>query len=381
MEQLDVAVIGAGVVGLAVARAFARAGREVVILERAESFGAGVSSRNSEVLHAGLYYPTDSLRAAVCAPGRKRLYAYCAERGIAHKRCGKLLVAADAAQAERLPGIAAQAAANGAEDLRLVSAAGARRMEPALCCAAALFSPGTGIIDSHGLMLSLLADAEAAGAALAVMTPVSAIVPDGGGAVLHCGAGADAFAARANLAVNCAGLGSVPLAAGAWGKNAKRPCPRRHMAKGNYFSLAGRAPFSRLIYPLPEPGGLGVHLTLDLAGRGRFGPDVEWIDEETYTVDPARGEAFYASIRRYWPGLPDGALAPDTCGIRPKIFGPGEPTADFLVAGPETHGIPGVIHLLGIESPGLTACLALADHVAALAGSEKTATSRSVKST
>ncbi|MGE4527782.1 MAG: NAD(P)/FAD-dependent oxidoreductase [Rhodospirillaceae bacterium] len=368
MEQLDVAVIGAGVVGLAVARAFAQAGREVVILEREETFGTGVSSRNSEVLHAGLYYPTESLRAAVCAPGRKRLYAYCAERGIAHKRCGKLLVATDAEQAERLPGIAAQAAANGAEGMRLVSAAEAREMEPALACAAALLSPATGIIDSHGLMLSLLGDAEAAGAALAVKTPVSALTPGETGAVLACGEGADAFTAQAKLVVNCAGLGAVPLAAGAWGRDAATPCPRRHMAKGNYFSLSGKAPFSRLIYPLPVPGGLGVHLTLDLAGRGRFGPDVEWIDEETYTVDPQRGEAFYGAIRRYWPGLPDGALAPDTCGIRPKIFGPGEPTADFCVAGPQTHGIPGVIHLLGIESPGLTSCLALADHVVALAG-------------
>jgi len=368
VEQLDVAVIGAGVVGLAIARAFAQAGREVVVLEREDSFGTGVSSRNSEVLHAGLYYPSDSLRAQVCAPGRKRLYAYCADRGIAHARCGKLLVATDAEQADRLPAIAAQAAANGAEDLRLLSAAEAREMEPALACTAALLSPGTGIVDSHGLMLSLLGDAEAAGATLAVKTPVAALTPDEAGPVLSCGSGDESFTARAALVVNAAGLGAVPLASTAWGAAATRPCPRRHMAKGNYFSLSGKAPFSCLIYPLPMPGGLGVHLTLDLAGRGRFGPDVEWIDEETYGVDPARGAAFYGAIRRYWPGLPDGVLAPDTCGIRPKIFGPGEPTADFCVAGPETHGIPGVIHLLGIESPGLTSCLALADHVVALAG-------------
>jgi L-2-hydroxyglutarate oxidase LhgO len=363
MESLDAVVIGAGVVGLAVARALARAGREVAILEREAAFGTGISARNSEVLHAGIYYPPDSLRARVCAPGRKRLYAYCAERGIAHKKLGKLLVAADAAQAARLPAIAAQATANGAEGMRILSAAEARDMEPALVCAAALHSPGTGIVDSHALMLALLADAEAAGAMLIVKTPVLGIEPmAGGGAVLSCG-GAEPFQARANLVVNAAGLGAPALAATAWPQGAKRPCPRLHLAKGNYFSLTGRAPFSRLIYPLPVPGGLGVHLTLDLARRGRFGPDVEWVERETYTVDPRRGDSFYAAIRRYWPDLPDGALAPDTCGIRPKITGPGEAAADFLLAGEAEHGAPGILHLLGIESPGLTSCLALADVV------------------
>jgi L-2-hydroxyglutarate oxidase LhgO len=363
MESLDAVVIGAGVVGLAVARALARAGREVAILEREAAFGTGISARNSEVLHAGIYYPPDSLRARVCAPGRKRLYTYCAERGIAHRKLGKLLVAADAAQAARLPAIAAQATANGAEGMRILSAAEARAMEPALVCAAALHSPGTGIVDSHALMLALLADAEAAGAMLIVKTPVLGIEPAAeGGAVLSCG-GAEPFQARANLVVNAAGLGAPALAATAWPERAKRPCPRLHLAKGNYFSLTGRAPFSRLIYPLPVPGGLGVHLTLDLAGRGRFGPDVEWVERETYTVDPARGEAFYAAIRRYWPDLPDGALAPDTCGIRPKITGPGEAAADFLLAGEAEHGAAGILHLLGIESPGLTSCLALADVV------------------
>ncbi len=363
METLDTVVIGAGVVGLAVARALARAGREVAILERQAAFGTGISARNSEVLHAGIYYPTDSLRARVCAPGRQRLYAYCAERGVAHRRLGKLLVATDAAQAARLPAIAAQATANGAEGMRILSAAEARDMEPALSCVAALHSPGTGIVDSHGLMLALLADAEAAGAMLIVKTPVLEIAPAAeGGAVLRCG-GAEPFDARARLVVNAAGLGAPGLAATAWPRGAKIPCPRLHMAKGNYFSLTGRAPFSRLIYPLPVPGGLGVHLTLDLAGRGRFGPDVEWVEAETYTVDPHRGDSFYAAIRRYWPGLADGALAPDTCGIRPKITGPGEAAADFLLAGAAEHGAPGILHLLGIESPGLTSCLALADEV------------------
>lgn len=364
MDSLDAVVIGAGVVGLAVARALAQAGREVVILEAATAFGTGTSSRNSEVLHAGLYYPVDSLRARLCAPGRKRLYAYCAERGIPHKRCGKLLVATDAEQAERLPAIAEQAAANGAENLRLLSSAEARAREPALACTAALLSPGTGIIDSHALMLSLLGDAEAAGATLCVDSPVTALQPHAdGGAVLTCGLGDDAFAVHARHVVNSAGLQACRLAAMAWSKGAVRPCPTPYMAKGNYFSLAGKAPFSRLVYPLPQPGGLGVHLTLDLAGRGRFGPDVEWIDTESYSVDPARGEGFAAAIRRYWPGLPEDALHPDTCGIRPKITAPGEPAADFFVAGPAEHQLPGIVHLLGIESPGLTSCLTLADFV------------------
>lgn len=365
MDSLDAVVIGAGVVGLAVARALALAGREVVIVERESRFGTGTSARNSEVLHAGLYYPTDSLRAQLCAPGRKRLYAYCAERGIGHRRCGKLLVATDAAQAERLPAIMAQAAVNGAEELRLLSAAEARAMEPELVCTAALLSPGTGIIDSHGLMLALLADAEAAGATLVVNTPVHRITPaPGGGAVLDCGDGDAGFSVRAALVVNAAGLGACRLAAGAWGADAARPCPTPHMAKGNYFALSGKAPFSRLVYPLPDPGGLGVHITVDLAGRARFGPDVEWIETESYTVDPARGERFYGAIRRYWPGLPDGALRPDSCGIRPKIVPEGAAAADFFVAGPEEHRQPGIVHLLGIESPGLTSCLTLADLVA-----------------
>lgn len=362
MERLDAVVVGAGVVGLAVARALARAGREVTIVEKAQSFGTGTSSRNSEVLHAGLYYPAGSLRARVCSPGRNALYAYCAERGIPHKRIGKLLVACSAEEAARLPAILAQAQANGAEGMRLLAAAEARALEPELDCTAAILSPATGIVDSHALMLALLADAEAAGATLAVDTPVDALAPHPeGGAVLRCGE----FSVHGRLTVNAAGLGACRLAAGCWEAGAALPCPRAHMAKGNYFALSGRAPFSRLVYPLPQPGGLGVHITLDLGGRARFGPDVEWVEAEAYDVDPARAARFYPAIRRYWPGLPDGALRPDTAGIRPKIVPEGAPAQDFLVAGVETHGVPGVIHLLGIESPGLTACLALADLVAA----------------
>lgn len=365
MERLDAVVIGAGVVGLAVARALALAGREVMILEREDTFGTGTSSRNSEVLHAGLYYPPDSLRAKVCAPGRRRLYAYCAERGVDCRRIGKLLVATAEAQLAAIAGIRARAEANGAEGLETLSRKQALAMEPALSCLGALFSPNTGIIDSHGLMLALLADAEAAGAILCPRTPVAAIEPGDEGVVLSCGAGADAFRAAAKSVVNAAGLTAPVLAARAWSPKAARPCPRAYLAKGNYFALSGvKAPFSRLVYPLPEPGGLGVHLTLDLGGRGRFGPDVEWIEAEDYTVDPARADKFYAAIRRYWPGLPDGSLVPDTSGIRPKITAPGEPAADFLVAGPAEHGIPGIVHLLGIESPGLTSCLTLAEVVA-----------------
>ena len=363
MESLDAVVIGAGVVGLAVARALARGGRAVTIVERASGFGTGISSRNSEVLHAGLYYPPDSLRAQVCSPGRNALYAYCAERGIPHKRIGKLLVACSAEEAARLPAIIAQAQANGAEGMRLLAAAEARALEPELVCSAAILSPATGIVDSHALMLALLADAEAAGATLAVETPVERLAPHpAGGAIVACAGG---FSVHARLLVNAAGLDACRLAAGCWGEAVALPCPRAYMAKGNYFSLSGRAPFSRLVYPLPQPGGLGVHITLDLGGRARFGPDVEWIEAESYAVDPARAERFYPAIRRYWPGLPDGALAPDTAGIRPKIVPEGAPAPDFLVAGEETHGVPGVVHLLGIESPGLTSCLALADLVAA----------------
>jgi L-2-hydroxyglutarate oxidase LhgO len=364
MEKIDCAVIGAGVIGLAVARRLAAQGREVLLLEAESAFGTGISARNSEVIHAGIYYPAGSLKARLCVAGRRLLYAYCAERGIAHRRCGKLIVAAGDAQRGQLGRIAAGAAANGVDDLQALSRDEARALEPALECAAALLSPSTGIVDSHALMLSLLGDAERDGAVLAVNSPVQGgeIVVDG--VVLDVGAaGGDTMRLHAGTVVNCAGLGAQGVARRLRGL-APDSVPPLHYAKGNYFALTGRAPFSRLIYPVPEAAGLGVHLTLDLGGQARFGPDVEWIDRIDYAVAPERGDAFYAEVRRYWPQLPDGALLPAYAGIRPKPHAPAAPACDFLVSGPAEHGSRGLVCLYGIESPGLTACLALADHVA-----------------
>lgn len=364
MEKIDCAVIGAGVVGLAVARKLAAAGREVLILEAENAFGTGISARNSEVIHAGIYYPTGSLKARLCVAGRGMLYAYCAERGIAHRRCGKLIVASSAGQRTQLGQIAAKAAANGVDDLEWLTRAEACRLEPALECSAALLSPSTGIVDSHALMLSLLGDAERDGAVLAVNSPVCGgeIVDDG--IVLDVRVGAGATAILAQSVVNCAGLGAQNVARALRGLPAAS-VPPLHYAKGNYYALAGRAPFSRLIYPVPEAAGLGVHLTLDLGGQARFGPDVEWIDSLDYRVAPERADAFYAEVRRYWPQLADGALLPAYAGIRPKPHAPGEAARDFIVSGPAEHGIRQLVCLYGIESPGLTSCLALADHVAA----------------
>ena len=361
MEELDVVVIGAGVVGLAIARVLALRGREVVVLEADSAIGTATSSRNSEVIHAGIYYPCDSLKARFCVAGRDRLYAYCAERGIAHRRCGKLIVATRPAQEPALESLLAQANANGVHDLARITAEQARGMEPALHCTAALLSPSTGIVDSHGLMVALLADAENAGASLVLRSPVVAGAVDAGHLDVEVG-GSDPVRIRARTLVNSAGLHAQRVAA------SLRGFPREHVpptyyCKGNYFTLAGRPVFSHLIYPIPESAGLGVHVTLDLAGQMRFGPDVQWIDGIDYTVDPQRGDSFYAAIRTYWPGLPDGALVPGYSGIRPKLSGPGTPAPDFVVHGPRTHGVPGLVNLFGIESPGLTASLAIADHV------------------
>ncbi|HSG75460.1 MAG TPA: NAD(P)/FAD-dependent oxidoreductase [Burkholderiales bacterium] len=361
MDRIDTAVIGAGVVGLAVARALAAQGREVVILEAEDAIGTHTSSRNSEVIHAGIYYPPGSLKARACVAGRERLYAYCAERGVPHRRCGKLIVATDAAQRDALEGIRRKAHANGVTDVVRVSPAEVRAMEPELACVDALYSPSTGIIDSHALMLAYLGDAENAGAMLALKSPLEAARVTPQGIELHV-AGAEPLLAR--HVVNSAGL-TAPSLARRFEGYAPQHAPRELYAKGNYYSLARRAPFTHLVYPVPEPGGLGVHVTLDLGGRARFGPDVEWVDSIDYRVDPARAQAFYAAIRRYWPGLPDGALEPGYAGIRPKISGRGEPAADFVVQGPHAHGVPGLVHLFGIESPGLTASLALADDAAA----------------
>lgn len=356
--DVDAVVIGAGVVGLAVARELALAGDEVLILEREAAFGTRTSSRHSEVVHAGIYYAAGSLKARLCVAGRAALYAYCDSRGIAHRRCGKLIVATDAAQVDALGSIAARARANGVDDLERLDAARARELEPAIRCTAALLSPSTGIIDSHGLMLSLLGEAEAHGASLATRAHVTSVVRGADGLHRIELGGPEPYSLTARTVVNAAGHGACALAADG---SPDRPEPV--LARGSYFRLEGRAPAARLVYPVPEPGGLGVHLTLDLAGRARFGPDVEWIDAEDYTVDPARAEHFYAEIRRYWPALPDGSLVPDYAGIRPKVRIGGRLADDFVVAGPEVHGQPGRIDLYGVESPGLTSSLALGAHV------------------
>jgi L-2-hydroxyglutarate oxidase LhgO len=364
VDVVDVVVIGAGVVGLAVARALALAGREVWVLESEGSIGSGISARNSEVIHAGIYYPQGSLKARLCVQGKQMLYGYCAERGVAHRRFGKLLVATSLAQMGELQQVQARALANGVDDLQLLSTAEAIALEPALHCHGALLSPSTGIVDSHGLMLALQGDLENAGSHVVVNTAVErvALSPTGRHEVLTH----DGTCLAAHAVVNAAGLSALALARCFEGLAAHH-VPQEFFAKGNYFSLAGRAPFQRLIYPLPEPGGLGVHLTLDLGGQAKFGPDVQWVDDATdYAVDPARGAAFYAEVRKYWPGLPDDALQASYAGIRPKISGPGEAAADFCVQGPQTHGVPGLVNLFGIESPGLTSALALGEMVSAL---------------
>jgi L-2-hydroxyglutarate oxidase LhgO len=366
MDQIDCVVVGAGVVGLAVARALALAGREVLVLDAAEGIGTETSSRNSEVIHAGIYYPAGSLMARTCVAGKHALYAYCSQRGISHRRCGKLIVATSEDEARQLDSIRARAAANGVADLQLLSAAEAVALEPNLHCTAALLSPSTGIVDSHGFMLALQGDAENAGAMFAFHSPVVAGRAEASGIALDIG-GAEPLTLACSLLVNSAGLHAPGLARAIAGMPAEL-VPTPYYAKGNYFTLSGRSPFSRLIYPVPVPGGLGVHLTIDLGGQARFGPDVEWIDRIDYTVDPRRADVFYDAVRRYWPGLKDGALQPGYAGIRPKIVPPSVARQDFVVQGPQTHGIPGLINLFGIESPGLTAALALAEHVLEVAG-------------
>jgi L-2-hydroxyglutarate oxidase LhgO len=360
MDRVDCVVVGAGVVGLAVARALALQGREVLLLEAAEGIGTGTSSRNSEVIHAGIYYAPGSLKARLCVQGRTLLYRYCAERGIGHRRCGKLIVATSAAQVAELETIRARALANGVDDLSLLSGAQARALEPALACEAALLSPSTGIVDSHGLMLSLQGDLENAGGVLAFNSALALASVEDDAIFLEA---SDGTGLIATTLVNAAGLHAPALARRFAGLDACH-VPTPYFAKGNYFTLAGRSPFSRLIYPVPEAAGLGVHLTLDLGDQAKFGPDVEWVDSpDDLQVDPARGDAFYAEVRRYWPDLKDGALQAGYAGIRPKIQAPHEAAMDFLVQGPQQHGRPGLVNLFGIESPGLTSSLALADHV------------------
>jgi L-2-hydroxyglutarate oxidase LhgO len=369
MDQVDAVVIGAGVVGLAVARALAQSGLEVLVLEAENAIGTGISSRNSEVIHAGIYYPAGSLKARMCVRGKALLYAYCADKGIAHARLGKLIVATSADQVEQLPAIAAKARANGVHDLQLLDASQARALEPQLACHSALLSPSTGIVDSHGLMLALQGDMEQAGGMLAVCSKVGSM-GFGQGTPSHPWRVQtdDGTELAARYLVNAAGLSAVALAQRMQGLDAAL-LPRAHFAKGAYFSLSGKAPFSRLIYPVPEAAGLGVHLTLDLGGQAKFGPDVAWVDDpQDLVVDPRRADAFYGEVRKYWPDLPQGALLPAYAGMRPKINAPGEAAADFCIQGPAQHGLAGMVNLLGIESPGLTSCLALAEEVLAQLG-------------
>ena len=367
MERVDAVVIGAGVVGLAVGRALALAGREVMVLEREGAIGSGTSSRNSEVVHAGIYYATGSLKAQLCVEGRDRLYAYCGERGIAHRRCGKLIVAHTPSQVAALPALMDKARANGVHDVRRLSRDEARALEAQLDCEAAVLSPSTGIVDSHGLMLSLQGDLEHAGGMVACHTEVQAIQAHADGLDV---ATRDGTVLRARSVVNAAGLHACDLAGRTQGLDPVH-VPRPWYAKGSYFTLSGRSPFQHLIYPAPEPdrhlAGLGVHLTIDLGGQAKFGPDVQWTDDpDDLVVDPERGASFYAEVRRYWPGLPDGALQPGYAGMRPKISGPDEPAADFRIDGPGRHGVAGLVNLFGIESPGLTSCLAIGGRVASV---------------
>jgi L-2-hydroxyglutarate oxidase LhgO len=365
MDRVDCIVIGAGVVGLAIARKLAQAGREVFVIEANPGIGMETSSRNSEVIHAGLYYPTGSLKARLCVAGRTALYAYCEERGIAHRRCGKLIVATSDAQREKLAQIHAQAQANGCAEVIELTAQQAKALEPSLSCVAALLSPMTGIIDSHAFMLALRGDAENAGALFGFNSRVTAGSVGANGILLQVQAEPDGeIALEAETVVNCAGLHAVHVARQIDGLD-QHAMPTAYFAKGNYYALGCRAPFSRLIYPVPEPGGLGMHLTLDLGGQARFGPDVEWLDSAheaiDYAVDPRRADKFYREIRAYWPGLPDASLHPAYAGVRPKISPPDAPAADFLMS---SHGNPHYLGLYGIESPGLTSALAIADYVA-----------------
>jgi L-2-hydroxyglutarate oxidase LhgO len=361
------AVIGAGVVGLACARALALKGHDVIVLEAANAIGTGTSSRNSEVIHGGMYYPEGSAKAELCVAGRRALYAFCDTHGVPHRRCEKLIVATSDAETAKIEGIYAQGLANGVEGLELITGAAARALEPNLACTAALRSRQTGIIDSHSFMLALQGDLEAACGVIAFETPLLCAESHAGSWSVHFG-GREPGVLDADILINAAGLTAWDVARAVEGYPESR-IPPRYFAKGNYFSCAGKPAFTRLIYPAPAEGGLGVHLTLDLAGRMKFGPDVEWLGDVEpasidYTVNPARGEAFYAAVRTYWPALPDGALTADYAGVRPKRSGPGEAAADFMIDGPQQHTLPGLVQMFGIESPGLTSALAIAERMA-----------------
>ncbi len=364
MSDVETIVIGAGVIGLAIARALARDGHEVIILESCPAIGTGISARNSQVIHAGLYYPKNSLKARLCRQGKSLLYDFCANFGVPHKRLGKLIVATEPTELAALHAIGVAAKDNGVDDIEILTGAAARDLEPELRVEAALLSPSTGIIDVPALMLALLGDAQSAGADMALASPVEGGKIDAGGISLDVGGASPMTITCANM-VNAAGLGAAPLARTLSGL-APEFVPPSYYARGNYFSLAGKSPFGRLVYPVPPSGGLGTHATLDMGGQVRFGPDVEWVDHPDVAVDPARAQLFEAAIRRYWPGLPDGALRPDFAGIRPKLAGPegGSWGTDFVIQGPKTHGHAGLVNLYGIESPGMTSALAIAEHVA-----------------
>lgn len=358
---MQILVIGAGVVGLAIAREAALKGHDVIVAEAADAIGTGISSRNSEVIHAGMYYPSGSLRAKHCPRGNRMLYDFCAEHGVPHRRCGKLIVATNDAERSRLEAIHQQGIANGVDGLELIGGNAARDLEAELSCIAALVSPSTGIIDGHAYMLALQGDLETHGGVIAFETPVEKLTPMLHGWRVHFG-GREPGSLDVDAVINSAGLSAQAVARNTEGYPLAR-IPKQVLAKGNYFGFAGRPAFKRLIYPTPVDGGLGVHVTLDLAGRMRFGPDVEWIEQENYEVDPMRAASFYARIRTYWPGLPEGSLVPDYAGVRPKLTAAGEPAADFMIAGPADHGMPGLVNLFGIESPGLTCSLSLAEEV------------------
>jgi len=382
VPSVDTIVVGAGVVGLAIARAEALAGREVLILEAAERFGTGTSSRNSEVLHAGIFHPPGMLKSRLCVAGRRALVRYCVERGVPHRRSGKLLVATDEEERTLLETYAARGAANGLtgdEDLVPLSATEARRLEPELRCVAALSSPATAIVDAHALMRTLLADAEAHGAIVAYRSPVVHVAATPDGFRVTTGVGSDAVASSADACpnaetttvacrrlVNAAGLAAPELARRIDGYDPTR-VPRQYLTKGSYFTFRGRSPFGRPIYP-PQRDGFSVHATIDLGGRLKLGPDAEPVDVLDYAVDESRATRFYAAIRTYWPGLPDGGLQPGYAGIRPRLHAPGEPSRDFVIEGPAEHGVPELVQLFGIDSPGLTSCLAIAEHVEQILG-------------
>jgi L-2-hydroxyglutarate oxidase LhgO len=365
--DFDACVVGAGAVGLACGYALARRGQSVVVLEKERAIGQGVSSRNSEVVHAGLYYPTGSLKARLCVEGRRRLYRFLDAHKVAYRKCGKLVVATGEAEIPRLEGIAAQARANDVEGIAELTGAEAMALEPGLNAAAAIVSPESGVFDSHGYMLALQGEIEDAGGAMALATPFEGASPLAGGGFEVRAGGEAPTTLRARWLVAAPGLSGQAVAATIEGY-AAADIPVRHLGKGVYFRLAGKAPFERLIYPPPIPGALGTHYRKDLGGQAVFGPDLAYVETEDYSVDPARAASFYAYVRKFWPALPDGALTPDYAGVRPKLHGPGEPQPDFRIDGPEAHGLPGLVALFGIESPGLTSSLAIGEEVASRLG-------------